>query len=265
MPDYIKKYDTGFTQVANVVLNDENLSLEAKGLYSYLFSKPSGWEFHPSTMAKDLKESHKTILRIVKELIEKGYIKRTQSNVNGKFGGNVYEFNRIDEIPYAQKSACGKTYTHNNTNPINNTNNIYTLNDGTNDCLPFNDVPNLNREPYTGYIPKEEKRTKEEKVSDSFSDAFEEFWKLYPRKVTKSKALSIYTNILKKKQATPNEILHGLNGYIAELERNHTEQQYIAHPTTWLNQERWIDYKDKKPVKRIDMDNLVCCGPRPVW
>ena len=67
------------------------------------------------------------------------------------------------------------------------------------------------------------------------SDAFEEFWKVYPRKFTKKTALEIWSR--KKPDA---ELL------IADV-RNRLENDaqwkdgFIPHPTTYLNGERWND------------------------
>lgn len=134
----IKKYQINFTQVANIVLEDNNLSIKAKGLYAYLFSKPDGWQFHTDVMQKELQETAGQIRTIIKELIKNGYIARKQFNKNGKFGGIIYEFlevgvckntvcgkNRMRENPYAEKTVCGKTDEHNN---IDNINNIYNIN-----------------------------------------------------------------------------------------------------------------------------------------
>lgn len=123
--EIIKKYDTGYTQVLNKVLYDSELSLRAKGMYGYLFSKPDGWQFHIVTMQKELKESKGQIYAIIDELIKFGYIKRNQVNENGKFGGIVYEFiNRDEKIPCSEKSAYGKTSILNNTYILSNTDNI---------------------------------------------------------------------------------------------------------------------------------------------
>lgn len=130
----LKKYKVNFTQVPNEVLENPNLSLKAKGLYAYLFSKPDGWQFFISVLAKDLQESHPQVRKIVKELIDNGYIIRKQFNENGKFGGIIYEFvdientdngkNRIRKIPYTQNTAYGETLNQNNIYNNNNNNNI---------------------------------------------------------------------------------------------------------------------------------------------
>ena len=119
MREIIKKYNTSYTQVSNRLLCDKNLSLKAKGLYGYLFSKPDDWQFHINCMQEELQESEGQIRSIIKELTEKGYIIRHQINENGKFGGVIYEFvdldNRVAILPCTEKTAYGKTSTHNNT------------------------------------------------------------------------------------------------------------------------------------------------------
>ena len=127
----LKKYSVNFTQVSNVVLTDKNISLSAKGIYAYLFSKPDGWNFFLDIMQKELKESKSQIRAAIAELIKNGYIKRTQVNEKGRFGGNIYEFIEIDrqsilpsaEIPNTEKPNTVNHNTINNTNNINNTEN----------------------------------------------------------------------------------------------------------------------------------------------
>lgn len=124
----IKKYSVDFTQVSNILLEDNNISLRAKGMYAYLFSKPDGWQFHLNIMQKELQESKGQIRTIINELIEAGYIIRTQFNENGKFGGTIIEFvnikNRIADRPCSEKTEYGQTLTHNNIYNNNNINNI---------------------------------------------------------------------------------------------------------------------------------------------
>lgn len=129
------KFANKFTQISNAVLNDNELTLEEKGLFCYLFSKPDGWEFHYNAMKKELNEkSNDTIRRILTSLVEKGYITKTQNNKteNGKFGGIDIEFTdksfRLTETknaesansPYGANDDSVKLVP-NNTNISNNT------------------------------------------------------------------------------------------------------------------------------------------------
>jgi len=73
---------------------------------------------------------------------------------------------------------------------------------------------------------------------------FNSFWDVYPRKVAKKKAKQIFTSLLKKKTGKAREtlfaeIMSGLRKY--KNSRQWSDAQYIPHPTTWLNQERWRD------------------------
>ena len=91
---YVFNKFKNYTIISNLVLTDENLSLEEKGLFCYLFSKPDGWEFHYNAMKKELQEkSDKTIRKILNRLVETGYITKCQVNsTNGHFGGISIKF-----------------------------------------------------------------------------------------------------------------------------------------------------------------------------
>lgn len=128
------KFANKFTQISNAVLNDNELTLEEKGLFCYLFSKPDGWEFHYSVMRKELKEkSDKTVRKVLNSLVEKGYITKKQvNNPNGQFGGIDIEFTDkafsvtegknadASNLPVG-KNGDSSNLPPNNTNTINNT------------------------------------------------------------------------------------------------------------------------------------------------
>ena len=67
---------------------------------------------------------------------------------------------------------------------------------------------------------------------------FLEFWASYPRRVGKIKAAAWW------ERRWPNDeelmtILHGLDMWTEHWQARGTEIQYIPHPATWLNAERW--------------------------
>ena len=109
----IKKFKLSFTQVPNVVLKDTRLTLKAKGLYAYLFSKPDGWQFNPKIIIKEIKEGRDAFYAAMNELIDCGYIQRHQQNANGKFGSSVYQFIDPTIKPCAEKPYTGKPYPEN--------------------------------------------------------------------------------------------------------------------------------------------------------
>lgn len=72
---------------------------------------------------------------------------------------------------------------------------------------------------------------------------FEEFWKRYPRKIAKPKALESYRKSLEK--VDHEQIMRGVEYYI----QSKPDYADWAHPTTWLNGERWGDSYSSVPEK----------------
>lgn len=79
----LKKEDIPFTMVANEVLKDKKLSFKAKGLYSYLFSKPNTWDFSGHRMIMETSDGKRAIFSALKELENNGYLSRERLS-NGK-------------------------------------------------------------------------------------------------------------------------------------------------------------------------------------
>jgi len=64
---------------------------------------------------------------------------------------------------------------------------------------------------------------------------FDEFWQKYPLKVGKGAARKSYLKAIKK--TSHEKIMDGLSRY-------DPDPNFICHPSTWLNQERWDDEHD---------------------
>lgn len=75
-------------------------------------------------------------------------------------------------------------------------------------------------------------------------EEFGVFWATYPRCVGKRAAEKAYAKA--RKRATYEAIMAGLGRYCRE--KAGTDPTYIAHPTTWLNQDRWLDSAQAAPV-----------------
>lgn len=68
---------------------------------------------------------------------------------------------------------------------------------------------------------------------------FEVFWKEYPRKVGKKYAKQVWDKKIKVEQIF--SILEGLEAYKTSFEWLKDGGQFIPHPSTFLNGERWED------------------------
>lgn len=83
---------------------------------------------------------------------------------------------------------------------------------------------------------REEKIRSETEKNDP---AFDDFWSAYPNKVGKGKAREAWLKATTK--ATAEQITSAVKSYPWP-----NDSQFIPHPATWLNQERWAD----QPAKR---------------
>lgn len=118
-----RKQKVPFTQVANDVLNDRNLSMRAKGLFAYIYSKPDGWDFSYKRIAEDHKDGKSAVLSALKELEKRGCLKRQKMNTGRVEYFLTYEpstENRSQaskpdtEIPYLGNTLLGKIGTISN-------------------------------------------------------------------------------------------------------------------------------------------------------
>lgn len=72
------------------------------------------------------------------------------------------------------------------------------------------------------------------------SAMFESFWTIYPKKVNKKKSKDKFMKICKTEKVF-NDIMTGLYTQLKSSEWKKNNGQFIPHPTTWLNGERWQD------------------------
>lgn len=79
-------------------------------------------------------------------------------------------------------------------------------------------------------------------------EAFQMFWDAYPKKERRPIALAAFKAAVKKTH--PITIIRQAMGYARKMERDHKEDQFIAGPAQWLNDERWTD-KYPEPVRDL--------------
>lgn len=74
----------------NELLNNSEISLRAKGLFTFLQSKPDSWKFSTERISKQTKEGINSVRKALQELEEKGYLVRTAEKKDGKWNGYNY-------------------------------------------------------------------------------------------------------------------------------------------------------------------------------
>jgi predicted phage replisome organizer len=94
---------------------------------------------------------------------------------------------------------------------------------------------------------KEEEREKEIKDKDqpvsrstSYTESFEQFWSIYPKKVGKQRAFSSWQQ--RTKETTPNELITAAQNYAKHCKSKGIAPDYIKHPNTFLSPKK--DYLD---------------------
>lgn len=90
MSKLTKSYKSNFTTVPNNIINDNLISLKAKGLYLFLISKPDNWHFSVDRIAAQNSDGENSVRTALKELETLRYLKRVQINKRGVFGENDY-------------------------------------------------------------------------------------------------------------------------------------------------------------------------------
>jgi DNA-binding MarR family transcriptional regulator len=87
----VERMSQPYTMIANATLQDTSVSLEARGLLTYLLSKPDTWAVVVTWLQDEMKVGREKLNRIIKELENAGYIETRVVRTEGKFA----EYERI--------------------------------------------------------------------------------------------------------------------------------------------------------------------------
>lgn len=107
-----------------------------------------------------------------------------------------------------------------------------------------NENDNENETDIKEKIHKKEKSEKSSTKDSTDSVLFDEFWKLYPKKVAKDKCKTAFNRIAGLKKIYPTIIL-ALKRDIASTQWLKDSGQFIPNPLTWINQKRWESTMDQ--------------------
>lgn len=75
--------------------------------------------------------------------------------------------------------------------------------------------------------------------SDWPDDAFQQFWSWFPRRIARKAAQRAFEKVKVSGVVTFEKLLQGVLAYAGAVRGK--DVQYICHPATWLNGERWTD------------------------
>ena len=200
-------------------VEDENISWKAKGIMSYLFSKPDDWQIYQTQLEKVSKDGKASVRSTINELIDNGYMTRqSRRKSNGDFDGYDYTLHEYPTNDGVRKMEDAKMEIAKMEIAKSDTTN----NNSTNNDLTNNDI-NISATKVT-------------------QEQFDQWWNLYDKKLDKKKAFSLFKSALKKHDF--ETIMNGTKDYLKTI----TDKQYQKYPKTFLSQESYMnDYSKEIP------------------
>lgn len=210
--NFIKKQSSGFTITSNELINDFELSPQARFLYIYLYSKPEDWEFNNKNLSDALGGVHReTLNKYKKELIDKGWIEVSQERTSsGGFGRNRYMI-YAQPLTDVEKNGNGKTPMPKNTDAEKN---------GSRENRQHSNKDLLSN-------------------TDLFSNTngqneFEIFWKKYDKKTKKQDALKAWAKL------TQPEKIKALE-HVEPFVKSRPEKKFRPDPVRYLRKKMYND------------------------
>ena len=148
-----KSRENPYVQVLKNFLGDDRISWKAKGLFSYLLSKPDNWVVRENDLIKQSTDGRDSIRAGVEELIKYGYVVKVERREKGKFVGMEWILHEspqavdiADVPPQTEKPSTVKPSMekplHSNNNYSNTDNNKKTTTGTTEDIVV---VPIVNK------------------------------------------------------------------------------------------------------------------------
>lgn len=202
-------FEAHFVQIPNAWLRDSRLSYKARGLLAELMTHAPGFQVSRERLSRNGQDGDRAIRTAIAELEAAGYLKRSQSRSDGqRFGAAVWVTCDPSEPSVRFAPAA---------------------------FAPADDEGAKKTE-----VKKTEVRELDlvrgelERVNKK---AFEEFWKVYPRRQARGGAIKAF---LKAAECVPvQEILDGAQRFASDPYL--PPKQFVPMAATWLNQERWSD------------------------
>lgn len=119
-----------FTVIRNEIIDDKELSFKALGLAVFMLRLPPTWRYSIAGLSTVTGKSQSAIKTALKELEDKGYLKREQAVKDGKFSHMVYTISdkaKIENFTMAENTTALTTTARNDgllNTKESNTNNI---------------------------------------------------------------------------------------------------------------------------------------------
>lgn len=217
-----------FAVLSNQWMRDARLSFRARGLLALLATHAPGYQVGIRSLAAQNPEGADAIRSAVNELVALGYLHRSRvRGADGRLAEAEWELD--DPWAPASENPTQAEPTPAEPTPIED----QSLEDQTEELMPADAGADDGE---SGSSPGEH-------------PDFPAFYAAYPRKVGRRRAEAAWRSALKR--ATAEDIMRGVERFAA---LPHPDPQYVPHPTTWLNGDRWADDLNPVPAVTVDPD-----------
>lgn len=107
--------------------------------------------------------------------------------------------------------------------------------------------------PGGGYLENPQDKISKDKISkDNNIENFNNFYKLYPKKIWKAQAIKTYEKLMKKHSC--QFILEQLQKQLSYWKKEKQDIKYIPYPSTWLNN-HLLDFEDIQVKPKLEIKN----------
>ena len=208
-----KKHHKSYTTIDNKFVNDDSLSLKAKGLFLYLWSKPENWVVRVKDIMLRNSVGQRVVYSAMNELENANYLYRKRLYADGKITGMDYWLSEtgdvgnrnLDEQNVDEEKVREDNVKHSNNGEIQ-----------SKDLLINKDSTLLIN------------------ILEKKSLDFDIFWSAYDKKIDKHKCK------LKWKRLHDKDVLEILK-HVSNYVRSTPDKQFRKNPLTYLNSRTWED------------------------
>jgi len=193
-----------------------------------------------------------------------------ESNPRGEIRGTLLQITRLGNTNSKQMSLFINEVGVTHFADVENTNGIYIIRnrrmireekerEATRERVQkHRAVTDLKQECNGNVTPPSSSSTSSSSSKDIYTSDFESFWKLYPRKIEKTKAFKCWQKLMKD-GVKPTHLKVCADNYAGVCEALETEMQFIKYPATFLGPNKlYEDYKVSVPV---EVDELIKTDP----
>lgn len=230
-----------FTIIDNDVIRMEKLSLKAMGLYVLLASNDADWTTTIERIAEHRElDGEYSVRGAVKELVDAGLVTRRREVHPDRTWTQVLTLGSIPRnAETADLGSPGTRLLDAKIAPLKKTK------ENTNTR-----VEELFEEPGQE-APLDRLVRSSQQAVEQHRAAFDDWYELYPRKVGKPGAIRAWKARIEKTHTEPNDVIAGLLWWRMKWAEDKTQTNFMPHPATWLNDERW---KDALPAEIEDVE-----------